>query len=319
MTSSLPSLVDHWHLWLVALVIAAIVLVYLRRFVWPALQLRRTLDKAIDYLSALEGQDSVAAKVGLERDGAMDGSLAPLWARYARTLQLATAAPDDAALGAARANANRLSRVFFSGINAASGPERMDLAAVERLIEHDADMARLWAEYNQALEVLGRLETGSQSVARAWQATSPAEHFFGEQLVVDSPLRADFFRHVPGILTGVGIIGTFVGLILGLLQFDVRDPEQVQAQLSLLVQTVGQAFQVSAVAIALAMVFTWVEKSLLSARYRQTEQLQHLLDGLFWPRGGTEQIERLTQAAEMQTALSFKLLAELRQQRQGKA
>ena len=72
-------------------------------------------------------------------------------------------------------------------------------------------------------------------------------------------------------------------------------------------------------AIALAMVFTWIEKSLLSARYRQTEQLQHLLDGLFWPRGGTEQIERLTQAAEMQTALSFKLLAELRQQRQGKA
>ena len=95
-------------------------------------------------------------------------------------------------------------------------------------------------------------------MARAWQATSPAEHFFGEQLVVDSPLRADFFRHVPGILTGVGIIGTFVGLILGLLQFDVRDPEQLQTQLSLLVQTVGQAFFVSAAAIALAMLFTWI-------------------------------------------------------------
>jgi len=299
----------------VAIVIVAIVISYLRRFVLPALQLRRTLQTAIDRLEGLQSQDSVAAKAELEREGAMTGHLEPLWARYARSLQLATAAPDDAALGAARANANRLSRVFFSGINAASGPERMDLAAVERLIENDADMARLWAEYNQALEVLGRLESGSQSVARAWQATSPAEHFFDAQWVVDSPLRADFFRHVPGILTGVGIIGTFVGLILGLMHFDVRDPEQVQMQLSALVQTVGQAFQVSAVAIALAMVFTWVEKALLSARYRQTEQLQHLLDSLFWPRGGTEQIERLTQAAEMQTALSFKLLAELRQQR----
>ena len=308
-------LLAHWHLWLVGAVIAAIVLTCLQRFVRPALQLRHTLNTAIARLEDLQSQDSVAAKAELERDGAMGGVLAPLWTRYARSLQLATAAPDDAALGAARANANRLSRVFFSGSHAASGSERLDLAAVERLIEHDADMARLWDEFNQALEVLGRLESGSQSVARAWQATSPAEHFFDAQWVVDSPLRTDFFRHVPGILTGVGIIGTFVGLILGLMHFDVRDPEQVQMQLSALVQTVGQAFQVSAVAIALAMVFTWVEKALLSARYRQTEQLQHLLDSLFWPRGGTEQIERLTQAAEMQTALSFKLLAELRQQR----
>ena len=305
----------HGHLWVVGAVIAAIVAIYLQRFVWPALRLKRDLRQAIAVLEGLQDQDSVAAKVTLERDCGMAGSLAPLWARYARTLQLATAAPDDAALGAARANANRLSRIFFSGINAATGQERLDLTAVERLIEKDADMARLWSEYNQALEVLGRLESGTQTVARAWQATSPAEHFFAEPLVVDSILQADFFRHVPGILTGVGIIGTFVGLILGLLQFDVSDPEQVQVQLGLLLQTVGQAFMVSAVAIALAMVFTWVEKSVLSARYRQVEQLQHLLDALFWPRGGTEQIERLTQAAEMQTALSFKLLAELRAQR----
>ena len=313
------SFLAHGHLWAVGAAIAAIAFMGLRQFVLPALRLRRELDQALAALESLQDQDSVAAKVALERGEAMPGSLAPLWARYARTLQLATAAPDDAALGAARANANRLSRLFFSGIHAATGSERADLGAVERVIENDADMARLWAEYNQALEALGRLETGTQAVARVWQATSPAEHFFPEPLVVDSPLRADFFRHVPGILTGVGIIGTFVGLILGLLQFDVSDPAQVQAQLGLLLQTVGQAFMVSAVAIALAMVFTWVEKSVLSARYRQVEQLQYLLDALFWPRGGTEQIERLTQAAEMQTALSFKLLAELRAQRGGKA
>jgi len=312
------SALSHAHLWVVGVVIAAIVFIYLRQFVLPAWRLRRVLAQAIAYLDALQSQDSVAAKEGLERDGALSGSLAPLWARYARTLQLVTAAPDDGALGLARANANRLSKRFFSCVNASAGLQHMDLTAIERLIEKDADMARLWAEYNQALEVLGRLESGTQSVARAWQATSPAEHFFGEQLVVDSPLRADFFRHVPGILTGLGILGTFVGLILALLQFDVTDPEQVQAQLSALVQTVGQAFQVSAVAIALAMLFTWVEKALLSARYRQAEQLQHALDSIFWPRGGTEQIERLTQAAEMQTALSFKLLAELRQQRSAK-
>ena len=125
-------------------------------------------------------------------------------------------------------------------------------------------------------------------------------------------LQTHFFKHVPGILTGVGIIGTFTGLIVGLLGFDVSSPDRVQAALSQLVQTVGQAFMVSAVAIALAMVFTWVEKALLAARYRQVALLQQHLDSLFAPKGGAEYMERMALAAEMQVALSTQILSQLR-------
>ena len=34
--------------------------------------------------------------------------------------------------------------------------------------------------------------------------------------MVDAPLRTEFYKHLPGILTGLGIIGTFSGLIIGL-------------------------------------------------------------------------------------------------------
>ena len=127
-----------------------------------------------------------------------------------------------------------------------------------------------------------------------------------------SPLRSDFYKHVPGILTGLGIIGTFSGLINGLIHFDVSDPTTTQAQLSLLVQTVGQAFFVSALAIALAMLFTWVEKALLSARYSQVESLQHLIDSLFEASSGQENLERLVVATEAQVALMQDVLEELR-------
>ncbi len=103
---------------------------------------------------------------------------------------------------------------------------------------------------------------------------------------MDSPLQTHFFAHIPGILTGVGIIGTFTGLIAGLIGFDVSNPAQVQSELSQLVQTVGHAFLVSALAITLAMVFTWLEKSLLTGRYQQVEQLQQNLDSLFKPHAG---------------------------------
>ena len=186
------------------------------------------------------------------------------------------------------------------------------LSNLEQLAQNDPSLAKLWAEYNQAVEELQRLEMSTPSTTAQWQAHTHAEHYFTEQALVDSPLQSNFYKHTPGILTGVGIIGTFTGLIAGLVGFDVSNPERVQAELSQLVQTVGHAFLVSALAITLAMVFTWIEKSVLTGRYRQVEELQQWLDTLFAPQAGAQWMERLTLATEMQTALSYKILSQLR-------
>ena len=64
----------HGHLWGVGAVIVVIVAIYLRQFVWPALRLKRELLQATAVLDELQGQDSVAAKVALERDGGQFGT-----------------------------------------------------------------------------------------------------------------------------------------------------------------------------------------------------------------------------------------------------
>jgi hypothetical protein len=53
--------------------------------------------------------------------------------------------------------------------------------------------------------------------------TAPAEMFFRTDIIVDTSLRADFFKHLPGILSGIGIIGTFVGLLNGLKGFKISE------------------------------------------------------------------------------------------------
>jgi ABC-type transporter Mla subunit MlaD len=152
----------------------------------------------------------------------------------------------------------------------------------------------LWLEYRQTLHP--QAEPGRE---RRWRATTLAESFFSEEALVDSPLKTEFYKHLPGILTGLGIIGTFTGLIIGLINFDVSlDPAQAQTQLRNLINSVGHAFFVSAVAISLAMLFTWIEKSLLTLRYRQVEQLRELIDGMFDVGADYEYLERLVVAAE---------------------
>jgi len=72
--------------------------------------------------------------------------------------------------------------------------------------------------------------------------------------MVDSRLSTEFFKHLPGLFTGIGIIGTFSGLITGLQAFKVSENATVvRNSLEKLMQGVYEAFLVSAVAISAAM------------------------------------------------------------------
>jgi len=312
--SDFLQLPDHWHLWTVAAVMGLMALNYLTRFVRPALRLKTQLSRVNAHLAGLLQQPpGTPIDLAQMKDEVMTSpALQHAWQQYASTLHAQRQAPETGPLGAARQRVSQLSKVFFAHLDVAANGGRLDLSNIEQLAHNDPHLAPLWAEYTQAIEALQPLETSAKLATGPWQATSPAENHFTEQALVDSPLRSNFYKHMPGLLTGVGIIGTFTGLIAGLIGFDVSQPDQVQAELSQLVQTVGHAFLVSALAITLAMVFTWIEKALLTSRYRQVEALQQGLDALFTPQGGAQYLERLTLATEMQTALSYQILAELR-------
>ncbi len=310
----LPHLIAKWHLWMFAGVIGLIALNYATRFVAPALRLQSQLGRVNDHLAKLVAGPARATIDLLELKNKLmtTPALQHAWGQYAATLQPQWQSVDAGPLGAARQRASHLSRAFFAHMHATSLNDRIDLSRIEQLTGQDEHLSELWSEYQQALELLQQLEMSGQTAAGQWQAASPAEYLFTEQALVDSPLRSHFYKHIPGILTGVGIIGTFSGLIAALVGFDVSDPSRVQSELSQLVQTVGHAFLVSALAITLAMVFTWVEKSMLTNRYRQVEQLQQNLDHLFQPHEGAQHLERLTLATEMQVALTSQLLSHWR-------
>ena len=306
---------QQWHLMLVLSLIALIALNYLSRFVIPALQLKGRLAKVLAKLEALKaGAKNGAVDLDkLESEVMTEPRMAHLWVQYAHCLHVPR---DDAQAGrmvsGPQDRVRVLSELFFNAMKAKSGGAVVDLSDIESKVADDPQLSSLWAEYSKALDKRNELPDPVSSRARRWRASALAETFFSDYALVDSPLRSDFYKHVPGILTGLGIIGTFSGLINGLIHFDVSDPATTQAQLSLLVHTVGQAFFVSALAIALAMLFTWVEKALLSARYSQVESLQHLIDSLFEAASGQENLERLVVATEAQVAVMQDVLAELR-------
>lgn len=185
-------------------------------------------------------------------------------------------------------------------IGAQKSGELVDLNAVKNKAMQSPALSHLWAEYAKTLHSqLGEEDALGQRKIKRWRSTSLADAFFTEQAIVDNRLKTDFFKHLPGILTGLGIIGTFAGLIQGLVNFNVSvDPAAAQAQLQGLVRSVGHAFYVSASAIFLAMLITWIEKTLATARYGQVEELRELIDGLFKGGASEEYLQDLAQSSQ---------------------
>ena len=171
-------------------------------------------------------------------------------------------------------------------------------AEFKKVFSKDKRLAHLWKEYQDSLH-LQKEDRGGQMAVTAIRATVPAEVYFNNQFVVDSRLRTEFFKHLPGIFTGIGILGTFAGLIEGLRVFQVSENAAIaRVSLESLMHSVSEAFVISASAIAAAMVVTFIEKMLLAALYRRTEEIAHAIDAQFDSGAGEEYLSRLVRASE---------------------
>jgi hypothetical protein len=144
----------------------------------------------------------------------------------------------------------------------------------------DESLSGLWEQYLAQVQHPTALDpkAGASSLASAREVFDPTT-------VANARLRLEFFRNLPGIFTGLGIIGTFGGLIMGLRTFHIsQDPTVVQRSLEGLLGGVWQAFLVSAFAIALAIAVTMVEKLMLSKLSRSLDAFAMALDGIHPPR-----------------------------------
>ena len=164
----------------------------------------------------------------------------------------------------------------------------------------------LWDEYEDTLHEVKKAGNGTLTLTEV-RATVPAEMFFTRDVLVDSRLFDDFTRHLPGVLTGLGIIGTFAGLLEGLAKFDASSTATAVAGLKPLLDGVAHAFIASAIAIGCAMVVMFSSRFCLAIFYRLAEKLGHAIDSLYETGAGEEYLSRLVHSSEKNEAHSAQL------------
>ncbi|HBP89946.1 MAG: hypothetical protein KC592_06245 [Nitrospira sp.] len=147
-----------------------------------------------------------------------------------------------------------------------------------------------WAQYRMTLI----LEQVPWFVDPRIFSTRPAAEVFTQEALIAKHVNLTFYRQFPSLVTGLGLLLTFLALFIGLGKLHADGSEIVGIQG--LINGLAGKFLTSIVGLIAANVFTFLEKPLLAKLQAGHHTFLSLIDELF-PRKTMEQmLEQLTGA-----------------------
>jgi len=131
-------------------------------------------------------------------------------------------------------------------------------------------------------DLLVDVPVGDGSLDKSLKRCGSAEEVFHERSLAHGIVGNRLFMAMPGLLTGLGVLGTFVGLALGIGGLDLRDEalEEFSKSIQPLISGSATAFKTSVWGVFASLVFAVLEKIFEAAARWPIRRLQHRLNGL---------------------------------------
>ncbi|MDC7289715.1 MotA/TolQ/ExbB proton channel family protein [Blautia schinkii] len=153
-----------------------------------------------------------------------------------------------------------------------------------------------------------KMDNFTSSISKSQEGIGDIEEYINEE-EIDLHIHKRLLEMVPDILTSLGILGTFVGLVWGLKNFEPNNYEAMTNSVAALVEGIKVAFLTSIYGISLSIVYTYGMKSEYSG---MTEHLQAFLEkfhAYVMPTAENESRNLLVASQKLQTR-AMKQMAE---------
>jgi DNA anti-recombination protein RmuC len=164
----------------------------------------------------------------------------------------------------------RLAKEFAPGPG--EGVSIGGLDAMAKILEGSPEFGDAWTRLSSQ-RILRRSARGEEQI---WLSQG-AESAFSDAAVIDSQMNRSFYTAIPGVVTGSGLLFTFLAILVALL--DVRINENRVQGLELLIQGLSGKFVSSIAALFAATIYLLFEKPLQYKLSRGRHELVAALDG----------------------------------------
>lgn len=114
--------------------------------------------------------------------------------------------------------------------------------------------------------------------------TLDAEHFFNARTLAPGLSGSRFFGSLPGLLVGLGVLATFVGLTIGLSKLKLDSSggvDQLREGISVMIQGAAVAFMASVWGVGFSLALNLIEKITERWALGHIQDLQHRIDVLY--------------------------------------
>ena len=153
-----------------------------------------------------------------------------------------------------------------------------------------------------------KMDSFTDSINNSKEGLGDIEEFINED-ELDIHVHKKLLEMVPDIFTSLGILGTFIGLVWGLKNFQPTDYEVMTSSVSALVDGIKVAFLTSIYGVALSVVYTFGMKSGYSAMSQAMQDFLDRFHALVLPTAENESWNLLVSSQKTQTE-AMKQMAE---------
>jgi len=126
-----------------------------------------------------------------------------------------------------------------------------------------------------------------------------ADYFFNEKSLA-THVGTKFYSAIPGILLGVGLLGTFFALYVALVELNLEG-DNLKESIRHFIGMVGVKFTASVWGILLSVIFTFIEKFLEGKLLAKIKSLQDEIDKIFKRQTAEQNLYKIANESEQQT------------------
>ncbi|MCX2779246.1 anti-phage ZorAB system protein ZorA [Microbulbifer thermotolerans] len=175
---------------------------------------------------------------------------------------------------------------------------------LEKALKQDPEeTGKLWREFDESLVY--------SADKKQLFNTLDAEHFFNGRTLAPGLTSSRLLSATPTFLTAIGVLGTFVGLTLGLadIQVNADKIDTLKSGVSTMINGAAVAFMTSVWGVGLSLVLNVIEKLVERSALNKIRQLQQKIDYLY-PRIPVERSLVQIEAASNETKEALQELHE---------
>lgn len=204
----------------------------------------------------------------------------------------------------------RILGLFIKQIEELSGNMNEKLIKLnnENILKNDMYLYNLWEKYFKNLR-----ESGIE------KSVTDISKYFNRTTIIDIPGKRKIAEIIPGILTALGILGTFLGLLNGISGLDTKNIETMRDSINTLLNGMSLAFTTSIVGILSSIIWSWLDRKsykkyiemlnnfyiIFTEQFPMTNSLNFLNEIVLYQKEQTEAIKHISTDISLEIAKAF--------------